>query len=210
MAEEKQVSDPYQKYKDFKWENPDEFRNGPIGDESRKCRDIICCIFFIVFLVACVVVAILGFVKGHPSYLMYAYDEDGKACGHSEGYKDYPYLYFYQVVSNVKSLNTDSVINGVCVKECPKEVLGKTQPDFTLNCHPSSKSKGCIVKAENYYQSKVVLNRICFPMNDDEIPFDPLTQRKIKIYDTETKTTFERVVQNDEIITSGTPAKEYI
>ena len=201
MAEEKkEVSDPYQKYKDFQWENPDEFRNGPIGDESRKCRDIICCIFFIVFLVACVVVAILGFVKGHPSYLMYAYDEDAKACGHSEGYKDYPYLYFYSVVSNIKTLNTDGAINGVCVKECPKLALPNNAPDFTLSCHTTSKKHDCKVDASDYYQSKVILNRICFPMNDDEIPFDPATQVKIKIYDTETKSTFEKVVRSDEII----------
>ena len=215
MAEEKkQVSDPYQKYKDFQWENPDEFRNGPIGDESRKCRDIICCIFFIVFLVACVVVAILGFVKGHPSYLLYAYDEDGKGCGHTDGYKDYPYLYFYKVVENVKKLNTDSMINGVCVKECPKEAFPQNQEKFILDCHPSSKSDGCNVKPENYYQSKVVLNRICFPMNDDEIPFDQATQRKIKIYDSETKSTFEKVVDEKDIILYQKPEeseeKEYI
>lgn len=142
----KEVSDPYQKYKDFQWENPDEFRNGPIGDESRKCRDIICCIFFIVFLVACVVVAILGFVKGHPSYLLYAYDEDGKACGHSDGYEDYPYLYFYSVVSNVKSLNTDSIINGVCVKECPKVNLNTRDRPFYLSCHPSKHNTDCKVE----------------------------------------------------------------
>ena len=211
MAEEKKdVSDPYQKYKDFQWENPDEFRNGPIGDESRKCRDIICCIFFIVFLVVCVVVAILGFVKGHPSYLLYPYDEDGKACGHSEGYEDYPYLYFYSVVSNVKSLNTDSIINGVCVKECPKQALPEGAQNFPISCHHTSKKTDCNVEAINYYQSKVVLNRICFPMNDDEIQFDPAHQRKIKIYDTETKSTFEKVVRNDDIITNGSPPKEYI
>ena len=212
MAEEKKdVSDPYQKYKDFQWENPDEFRNGPIGDESRKCRDIICCIFFIIFLVACVVVAILGFVKGHPSYLLYAYDEDGKACGHSDGYEDYPYLYFYSVVSNVKSLNTDSIINGVCVKECPKVNRNTGAGPFHLSCHPSKHNTNCKVEEGDYYQSKVVLNRICFPMNDDEIPFDPLTQRKIKIYDTETKSTFERVVRSDEIINHPDPnGKEYI
>ena len=201
MAEEKKdVSDPYQKYKDFQWENPDEFRNGPIGDETRKCRDIICCIFFIVFLVACVVVAILGFVKGHPSYLLYAYDEDGKACGHSEGYEDYPYLYFYSVVSNVKSLKTDSIINGVCVKECPKQVLPKDATSVPISCHHTLKKTNCDIEAINYYQSKVVLNRICFPMNDDEIDFDPAFQRKIKIYDPETKSSFEKVVNQNDII----------
>jgi hypothetical protein len=161
--------------------------------------------------VACVVVAILGFVKGHPSYLLYAYDEDGKACGHSDGYEDYPYLYFYSVVSNVKSLNTDSIINGVCVKECPKVNHNTKEAPFYLSCHPSKKNANCEVKKGDYYQSKVVLNRICFPMNDDEIPFDPLTQRKIKIYDTETKSTFERVVKSDEIINHPDPnGKEYI
>ena len=84
--------DPYQKYKDFKWENPDEFRNGPMSDEKRKCKDIFCCIFFIIFLVACVAVAILGFYYGHPSYFLYVYDEDGNACGKDGVYKDYPYL----------------------------------------------------------------------------------------------------------------------
>jgi choline transporter-like protein 2/4/5 len=163
MADEKkEVSDPYQKYKDFQWENPDEFRNGPIGDESRKCRDIICCIFFIVFLVACVVVAILGFVKGHPSYLLYAYDEDGKACGHSDGYEDYPYLYFYSVVSNVKSLNTDSIINGVCVKECPKVNHNTKEAPFYLSCHPSKKNANCEVKREIIINPKLFLIEFVF------------------------------------------------
>ena len=37
--------DPYQDYKDFKWQNPEEIKNGPVSDETRKCRDIFCCIF---------------------------------------------------------------------------------------------------------------------------------------------------------------------
>ena len=57
--------DPYQKYKDFKWENPDDFRNGPMSDETRKCRDIFCCIFFIVFLAACVAVEIQDFIMAN-------------------------------------------------------------------------------------------------------------------------------------------------
>ena len=49
--------DPYQKYKDFKWQNPEQFKNGPIDDETRKCRDCICCIIFIVLFALCIVVA---------------------------------------------------------------------------------------------------------------------------------------------------------
>ena len=111
MIEEKKTStDPYQKYKDFKWENPDQLKNGPIPDESRKCRNIFCCIFLLVFLAACVFVAILGFTKGHPEYFLRVYDEDGKACGYDIGYEDYNYLYFYNVISNVKNLDLGSVI----------------------------------------------------------------------------------------------------
>ena len=88
-------NDPYQKYKDFKWQNPDQFKNGPLGDDNRKCRDCICCIIFIIFVGACGFVGALGFMKGNPTALLYIYDEDGYACGHSDGYEDYPYLYIF-------------------------------------------------------------------------------------------------------------------
>ena len=65
------ANDPYRKYKDFKWQNPDEFKNGPVDDDSRKCRDCICCIIFIVFFLACVFVGYLGFTKGDPKALLY-------------------------------------------------------------------------------------------------------------------------------------------
>ena len=67
MSEEKKTekpADPYQRYKDFKWQNPDQFKNGPIDDDSRKCRDCICCFIFIIIFLLCIVVAIFGFKKG--------------------------------------------------------------------------------------------------------------------------------------------------
>ena len=69
-AQQEKPQDPYQKYKDFKWQNPDQFKNGPIDDETRKCRDCICCIIFLVLFVLCVVVAGFGFKKGKPSFMM--------------------------------------------------------------------------------------------------------------------------------------------
>ena len=108
MSEEKKddkkaSDDPYQKYKDFKWENPDSFKNGPISDESRKCRDICCCIIWLIFLVGCIVVAVLGFANGQPSLIIYPYDEDGNACGKDGDYKDYPYIYFYDAIKDAKN-----------------------------------------------------------------------------------------------------------
>ena len=206
------TTDPYQKYKDFQWENPDEFRNGPIGDESRKCRDIFCLIFFFVFIVVCFVVAILGFVKGHPSLLLYAYDEDGKACGHDKGYENYPYLYFYSVLSNLKNFNNEasgSVINGICVDKCPKQSIGNDNSNIIVNCMKTKNNANCEIKPEDYYQSKPLLNRICFPMKDEEIEYDKNYQTKVEIYDPNTQTKFIKIINNNDIITDGN-SKEYI
>lgn len=40
MSSEKEKGeyDPNKKYRDFKWEKPDEFKNGPLGDDKRHCR----------------------------------------------------------------------------------------------------------------------------------------------------------------------------
>ena len=212
MTEKEKPKDPYQQYKDFKWKNPDDFRNGPMADETRKCRDIFCCLIFIVFLVACVAVAVLGFYYGHPSYFLYVYDEDGNACGKDGVYKDYKYLYFYQVISNAKKLEPGEMINGFCVKECPKNDFkdkdASTVNKVNLDCVPTKNNKDCNVTFENYYESKSILNRICFPMDDEEITIDTTNYRQIDIYDPETKSTFKKVVYKGDVITEN--GKEYV
>ena len=49
MSSEKEKGeyDPNKKYRDFKWEKPDEFKNGPLGDDKRHCRNCLCCIIFV-------------------------------------------------------------------------------------------------------------------------------------------------------------------
>ncbi len=196
-------ADPYKKYKDFKWEKPDEFKNGPIDDDSRKCRDCICCIIFIIFFLACIFVGYIGFTKGDPKALLYTYDEDGNACGRNEGYEDYPYLYFYSVISGATNLNTETLTNGICVKECPKEKLGDSETEKKLECKPTTNNPDCKVTKSNYYESKELLSRLCFPKSDDEIEYDPQTQEKLKIYDPKSGETFEKVIEKALITTIG-------
>ena len=203
-------NDPHKRYKEFKWENPDQFKNGPVGDDSRKCRDCICCIIFIILFAACVFVGYLGFTKGDPTALLYTYDEDGNACGHKEGYEDYKFLYFYSVLSGVTSFDTDKVINGICVKECPnikkKDITG---PNYQLDCKPNSKKQNCQIDKKNYYESKPILGRLCFPASTDpELTYDPNTQTLVTIYDPNTGETFKKVVNNDDTTTSN--GKVYI
>ena len=204
-------NDPYQKYKDFKWQNPDQFKNGPVGDDNRKCRDCICCIFVLIFFAACAFIGFLGFKKGNPTALLYTYDEDGNACGHTEGYKEYPYLYFYTVISGATQFDTDKVINGICVSECPKEKIKESDYSSTpyiLKCHPTKNNPNCQVTYSNYYESKAILNRLCFPQSNDELEFDSQNQQKFSIYDPKTGETFEKVLDNDHVKEIG--RKKYI
>ena len=191
-----EANDPYKKYKDFKWQNPDQFRNGPVGDDTRKCRDCICCIIFILLFLLCIFIGYLGFTKGQPTAFLYAYDEEGNACGHSEGYEDYPYLYFYSVISGLSRFDTDKLINGVCVKKCPndkKSKMNRNQPIY-LDCKSTTNNSDCSVTYINYYESKPILEKICFPKSNDEIEYDNETQIKIKIYDPNSGETFDKVV----------------
>jgi hypothetical protein len=191
--------DPYQDYKDFKWQNPEEIKNGPVSDETRKCRDIFCCIFFIIFIAACIAVAVLGFHYGNPSYFLYVYDEDGNACGKDGEYKDYPYLYFYQVISNAKTLKPENMINGICVRSCPENDLTVGVDPLILDCKSTTNNPNCEISVENYYESKPILNRICFPKQNDEIKYDTNFYRAVEIYDPETGETFTKIVHKDDV-----------
>ena len=191
--------DPYQKYKDFKWQNPDQFKNGPIDDETRKCRDCICCIIFILIVILCVVVAAFGFKEGKPSQLLYFYDDDGKACGHDEGYEDYPYLYFTNVVNGLKSFDTDKMLQAVCVKKCPakKSDVPDTNPNkVKLDCHTTKLTTSCSIDEKNFYESKAFIKKICFPKSNDEIEYDSTNQFLAEIYDPETGETFKKVINH--------------
>ena len=221
MSDEKKndkPADPYQRYKDFKWQNPDQFKNGPIDDESRKCRDCICCFIFILLFLLCIVVAVFGFYKGKPAQLFYFYDEDGNACGHDKGYEDYPYLYFTNVISGLKKFDTDKILRSVCVKECPNDKnIGATSTNadgekiVTILCKKTSKMDDCTIKKENYYESKPLLQRVCFPRSEEELSYNPATQRKIKIYDPKTGDTFEKIVDSDNIfIDTANGGRTYI
>ena len=208
MSDEKKTekpNDPYQRYKDFKWENPDQFKNGPIDDESRKCRDCICCFIFILIFLLCIVVAVFGFIKGKPAQLFYFYDEDGNACGYDKGYENFPFLYFTNVIGGITTFNTDKLIKGVCVSECPNEVLDpaiykNTATKYRLPCKGTKGNPNCEIEYEDYYESKSLLRRLCFPKSNDEIKYDPSKQYLAHIYDPNTGETFKKVINNEDTV----------
>ncbi len=205
LKQEKNPKDLYSQYNNFKWKEPDKIKNGPISDESRKCRDCICCIIFLIFFIGCIIIALLGFFMGNPELILYSYDEDGIACG-KDDYQDYKLLYFYDVIGNIEKLEIQKIVNAFCVKECPNKKYNKDEyknKNITIDCKGTKNNPNCTVSYKNYYQSKKLLSRFCFPSSSDEEEFDPNTQEKILVYDYSKKANIERIVEKEDIINDG-------
>ena len=173
-VKEKNPNDPYQKYKDFKWEDADEFKNGPIGDENRKCRDVLCCIIFFVFLLACVFVGLYSYDKGDPNIILFPYDDDGNQCGRGL-YKDYKYIYFYKAKEDAKKVKLGSALSAFCVSDCFQEKLSDTETEKVFDCKPTKLKTDCSVSKENYYTSRKFIGRFCIPWTaKEEEKYDPI------------------------------------
>ena len=173
-VKEKNPNDPYQKYKDFKWEDADEFKNGPIGDENRKCRDVLCCIIFFAFLLACVFVGLYSYDKGDPNIILFPYDDDGNQCGRGL-YKDYKYIYFYKAKEDAKKVKLGSALSAFCVSDCFQEKLSDTETEKVFDCKPTKLKTDCSVSKENYYTSRKFIGRFCIPWTaKEEEKYDPI------------------------------------
>ena len=173
-VKEKNPNDPYQKYKDFKWEDADGFKNGPIGDENRKCRDVLCCIIFFVFLLACVFVGLYSYDKGDPNIILFPYDDDGNQCGRGL-YKDYKYIYFYKAKEDAKKVKLGSALSAFCVSDCFQEKLSDTETEKVFDCKPTKLKTDCSVSKENYYTSRKFIGRFCIPWTaKEEEKYDPI------------------------------------
>ena len=155
------AKDPYEKYKAVPWDEK-EFDNGPLGDENRVCRDCVCCIIFVVFLISCIFVAVYSFKNGDPNLLLYPYDENGNQCGRNEA-KDFPYLYYYKAKDNLNKIITKHDINSFCLKECPNQEFDDDLSSIKLDCYPTNENTDCTVSKKNYFTSKNFLNRFCIP-----------------------------------------------
>ena len=180
-VKEKNPNDPYQKYKDFKWEDADEFKNGPIGDENRKCRDVLCCIIFFAFLLACVFVGLYSYDKGDPNIILFPYDDDGNQCGRGL-YKDYKYIYFYKAKEDAKKVKLGSALSAFCVSDCFQEKLSDTETEKVFDCKPTKLKTDCSVSKENYYTSRKFIGRFCIPWTaKEEEKYDPIEDEKNQI-----------------------------
>ncbi len=111
--------------------------NGPL--ENRHCTDFLCCVVFILFLVAWLGAGLFGYAEGDPALLFYPFDSEGQQCGRP-GSKtaDYPYLYWPFPLP-------DSIDKRFCVKRCPNSYTA------TVDCYMSISPFNCTFLYEDYY-----------------------------------------------------------
>jgi len=127
--------------------------HGPVKD--RGCTDLICCLFFLLFIFAEIVIAGVSFSSGQPDLLLYPYDEDGNPCGKpNEKAANYSYLYLYNALVKAKSLNYNFTSQGLCVSECPAAYPPLGQSELVLKCVPTTNNPNCSCKRENVFLSE--------------------------------------------------------
>ena len=117
---------------------------------KRKCTDIICMIFWVLFWSLLISFSIYGFVKGDLNNIAQPYDSDGLPCGRGDAV-DYPFLFVNDPFSKDYSKNM------VCIKTCPR-----TKQDG-VECVTNNDIKNC--QDVKVYESVGFAGRVCIPKN---------------------------------------------
>lgn len=146
--------------------------SGPLQD--RGCTDIICCLVFVAFLIAWIVIFIYGVSKGTPSILLTPFDEKGNGCGYSQGFESFPYLFFYafsptyinSLANNFTGFTADTILKkGFCVDSCPvpsDTTANKTLTELGIRCASFNASTDNCSSYQGY-NSTVWVQSFCVP-----------------------------------------------
>uniref|UniRef100_A0A7N6B3T8 Choline transporter-like protein n=1 Tax=Anabas testudineus TaxID=64144 RepID=A0A7N6B3T8_ANATE len=98
---------------------------GPI--QNRGCTDIVCCIFFIVAILAYFAVGILAWSQGDPRKVIYPTDSRGQFCGQAgTPQENKPLLFYFNIMkcaSPMVLLEFQCPTPQICVQSCPTKFM---------------------------------------------------------------------------------------
>ncbi|KAG7382337.1 hypothetical protein PHYPSEUDO_005015 [Phytophthora pseudosyringae] len=129
----------------------------PFKPNNRKCTDVLCLLFFVVFWIGMVIIAGVGYQHGKPQRLIYGTDWMGRTCG-ARGDKtdavpaydlsDYKYMIYPRLSEDLmalsaagytaKQLASPSTLRklfGVCVPSCPLLTDAPTGQDLYVHAY---------------------------------------------------------------------------
>ncbi|XP_061741440.1 choline transporter-like protein 2 isoform X3 [Nerophis ophidion] len=98
--------------------------------QKRSCTDIVCCILFVLAIVAYIGVGILAWTQGDPRKVIYPTDSQGQFCGQAGTPLEKKRLLFYfnilKCASPVVLLELQCPTTQMCVEKCPEKFMTLT------------------------------------------------------------------------------------
>ncbi|CAK7304598.1 Choline transporter-like protein 5 [Vulpes lagopus] len=98
---------------------------GPVA--KRSCTDVLCCIIFILFIIAYILLGLVAWIHGDPRRVVYPTDSKGHFCGQKGTPNENKTILFY---FNLLSCTSPSVVvnlqcptTQICVSKCPEKFL---------------------------------------------------------------------------------------
>ena len=151
--------------------NFDDVANGPLDESQRECRDVFCCLLFLVNIAAMVYVTVHAYTSGNPDKIFRGIAAN-VVCGEPGGVAEqFPYVYFYNPI-----FSTDS---RVCVATCPTFTSGTLNTvscyaghgvtctyDVTFDSNGSTTVSTSTLNSSSYflgYETTPVMGRLCLP-----------------------------------------------
>ncbi|XP_048967741.1 choline transporter-like protein 5 isoform X2 [Canis lupus dingo] len=105
---------------------------GPVA--KRSCTDVLCCIIFILFIIAYILLGLVAWIHGDPRRVAYPTDSKGHFCGQKGTSNENKTILFY---FNLFSCTSPSVVvnlqcptTQICVSKCPEKFLTYMEIEF--------------------------------------------------------------------------------
>ncbi|XP_041605429.1 choline transporter-like protein 5 [Vulpes lagopus] len=100
---------------------------GCTDKKFRSCTDVLCCIIFILFIIAYILLGLVAWIHGDPRRVVYPTDSKGHFCGQKGTPNENKTILFY---FNLLSCTSPSVVvnlqcptTQICVSKCPEKFL---------------------------------------------------------------------------------------
>ncbi|XP_054546870.1 choline transporter-like protein 5 isoform X2 [Talpa occidentalis] len=107
--------------------------NGPV--DKRSCTDVLCCLIFILFIFAYILLGLMAWVHGDPRRVAYPTDSRGHFCGQKGTPNENKTILFYYNLFSCASpsvmVNLQCPTTQICVSKCPEKFLTYLDMQFT-------------------------------------------------------------------------------
>ncbi|XP_060056996.1 choline transporter-like protein 5 [Erinaceus europaeus] len=108
---------------------------GPVA--RRSCTDVFCCVLFILFIGAYIILGLVAWVHGDPRRVAYPTDSKGHFCGQKGTPNENKTILFYFNLFSCTSpsvvLNLQCPTTQICVSKCPEKFLTYVELQFKYN-----------------------------------------------------------------------------